>query len=102
MMLRRTVRDVDPMVVERTFQSQQIAGWLDCLYDRERRVIERRFGLGNDQPNTLEEIGADMGVTRERVRQIEAKALKKLMAAAGVPPAPETATAGSWLPRSWW
>lgn len=49
-----------------------------ALTDRELKVIQLRFGFNNDQPRTLEEVGKEFGVTRERVRQIEAKALKKL------------------------
>ena len=51
---------------------------LSTLTKRERRVIEYRFGLGNQPPKTLEEVGQIFNVTRERIRQIEAKALKKL------------------------
>jgi RNA polymerase primary sigma factor len=51
---------------------------LDSLPDRERKVIEMRFGLGGDQPRTLEEVGRAFGVTRERIRQIENHTLKKL------------------------
>ena len=51
---------------------------LSTLSDRERRILERRFGLDAGRPRTLGEIGQEFGVTRERIRQIEAKALRKL------------------------
>jgi RNA polymerase primary sigma factor len=51
---------------------------LDSLPERERKVIEMRFGLDGDQPRTLEEVGRAFGVTRERIRQIENHTLKKL------------------------
>ncbi len=57
---------------------QQIATALDQLTERERRVLELRYGLADGQPRTLEEVGRAFGVTRERVRQIEVKALRKL------------------------
>ncbi len=51
---------------------------LSYLTDRERKVLEMRFGLRDGQSHTLEEVGAAFNVTRERIRQIEAKALRKL------------------------
>lgn len=51
---------------------------LDALSDREAKVLEMRFGLKSQKPMTLEEVGKEFGVTRERIRQIEAKALRKL------------------------
>ena len=51
---------------------------LDTLSERERKVLELRFGLKDHKPRTLEEVGKVFGVTRERIRQIEAKALRKL------------------------
>ena len=57
---------------------QQIATALDQLTERERKVLELRYGLSDGQPRTLEEVGKAFGVTRERVRQIEVKALRKL------------------------
>ena len=56
----------------------QIDQVLGLLGDRERRVLTLRFGLGGGRVRTLEEVGREFGVTRERVRQIEAKALRKL------------------------
>ena len=57
---------------------EQIDKLLDTLTERERRVLELRFGLIDGRCHTLEEVGADFQVTRERIRQIEAKALRKL------------------------
>jgi RNA polymerase primary sigma factor len=51
---------------------------LDSLTVRERRVLQLRFGLEDGRQRTLEEVGREFGVTRERIRQIEAKALRKL------------------------
>ena len=51
---------------------------LGTLSEREREVLEQRFGLKDGQPRTLEEVGRQFQVTRERIRQIEAKALKKI------------------------
>lgn len=56
-----------------------IAGYLrKYLSPREQKVIISRFGLENGQPMTLEEVGREYGITRERARQVEAKALRKL------------------------
>jgi RNA polymerase primary sigma factor len=57
---------------------QHLGAVLGELSVRERTVIERRFGLSDTQPHTLEQVGAELGLTRERIRQIEAKALAKL------------------------
>ena len=51
---------------------------LATLSERERRVLELRFGIGNHRPHTLEEVGKEFGVTRERIRQIESATLGKL------------------------
>jgi RNA polymerase primary sigma factor len=56
----------------------QIAEALDKLSERERRIIVLRFGLEDGRFRTLEEVGREFGITRERIRQIEAKALRKL------------------------
>jgi RNA polymerase sigma factor RpoD-like protein len=57
---------------------EQIEAVLDSLSGRERHVLELRFGLSDGRARTLEEVGREMGVTRERIRQIEALALRKL------------------------
>ena len=57
---------------------EQVAEVLDSLTDRESRVLQLRFGLEDGRSRTLEEVGREFGVTRERIRQIEAKALRKL------------------------
>jgi len=57
---------------------EQVEGVLNSLNPRERRVLQLRFGLDGDRSRTLEEVGREFGVTRERIRQIEAKALRRL------------------------
>ncbi|HSR34777.1 MAG TPA: sigma-70 family RNA polymerase sigma factor, partial [Anaerolineae bacterium] len=57
---------------------EQLRTILNSLNHRERQVLEMRFGLKDGQSHTLEEVGQAFGVTRERIRQIEAKALRKL------------------------
>jgi RNA polymerase primary sigma factor len=57
---------------------EQVESVLASLTNRERRVLQLRFGLDDGHPRTLEEVGKEFGVTRERIRQIEAKALRKL------------------------
>jgi RNA polymerase primary sigma factor len=57
---------------------EQVEEILDELNERERKVLEMRFGLIDGRNRTLEEVGNEFGVTRERIRQIEAKALRKL------------------------
>lgn len=61
-----------------SFLKKQIKDILDELSDRERKVLELRFGLSDGVTRTLEEVGHEFNVTRERIRQIEAKALRKL------------------------
>ena len=62
----------------RQLLKEQMSDILSSLSDRERKVLEMRFGLKDGQGRTLEEVGQEFGVTRERIRQIEAKALRKL------------------------
>ena len=62
----------------RTALKEQLMEVLDTLSDREKKVLMLRFGLEDGRPRTLEEVGKEFNVTRERIRQIEAKALRKL------------------------
>lgn len=57
---------------------EAIGEWLDELNDKQREVLSRRFGLRGHEPATLEEVGAEIGLTRERVRQIQVEALRAL------------------------
>ena len=59
---------------------QHVIGWLDTLPENSREVIVRRFGLLGRDPETLEEVGENIGLTRERVRQLQVDALKRLKA----------------------
>jgi RNA polymerase primary sigma factor len=61
-----------------SLRREDIENALNALPERERQVIELRFGLCGEQPRTLEEVGREFGVTRERIRQIENNTLKKL------------------------
>jgi RNA polymerase primary sigma factor len=57
---------------------EQLEGVLETLSEREKKVVQLRFGLVDGHPRTLEEVGKEFGVTRERIRQIESKTLSKL------------------------
>jgi len=71
--------NTDPVIL---LQDDDVKGnieaWLNQLTDKQREVVERRFGLNGHDVATLEEVGASIGVTRERVRQIQIEALRKL------------------------
>ncbi len=72
-----TSPSVEYQIIKASVQ-QQIRDSLTELDDKEALVIRLRFGLDDDKPRTLHEIGAKMGLTRERIRQIEQKAMRKL------------------------
>jgi len=80
--LMDTIEDkslVDPSTfVEGLDKYAHIARWFECLTDNEREILTLRFGLDDRDPQTLDTIGQRFGVTRERIRQIEAKSLDKL------------------------
>ncbi len=65
-------------VVAFTMLKQQLIAILDTLTPREEKVVRLRYGIDDGKPRTLEEVGKEFNVTRERIRQIEAKALRKL------------------------
>ena len=69
---------VPPDAASFSMLQEQLAKALEGLAERERKVITLRFGLEDGHPRTLEEVGREFGVTRERIRQIESKALAKL------------------------
>lgn len=80
--LRDFIEDEDSATPEESATSQllkeQVQSILSSLSDREQKIIKMRFGLENGKSHTLEEVGQEFAVTRERIRQIEAKALAKL------------------------
>jgi RNA polymerase primary sigma factor len=63
-------------------RSAELAQALQRLSPRARHVVSRRFGMDGEVPQTLEEVGADLGITRERVRQLESRALRELRSVA--------------------
>jgi RNA polymerase primary sigma factor len=70
--------EVPPDAASFSMLQEQLQKVLDGLAERERKVISLRFGLKDGHPRTLEEVGREFGVTRERIRQIESKTLAKL------------------------
>lgn len=77
-----TVADIhvcDPVqLLEDTDLNLSLDHWLDELTEKQREVLARRFGLRGHEANTLEEVGKEIGLTRERVRQIQVEALRRL------------------------
>ncbi len=69
----------EPMAgMDRNMQKEHLGGWLSQLNEREQKIMRLRFGLDGEEPLTLAEIGRQINVSRERVRQLEAKAILKL------------------------
>lgn len=69
----------DPVqLLQESDLSTSLNSWLDELSEKQREVVARRFGLRGHEPSTLEEVGREIGLTRERVRQIQVEALRRL------------------------
>ena len=77
LMSKKGTDDVERRVVEEALD-KEISRLLNVLDNRERVIIEERFGLGGKEPKTLNDVGEKLGISRERVRQLEQRALKKL------------------------
>ncbi len=71
------IPDTDEKILRQSFE-ETLREALQELTDKEQRILSLRFGLDDDQPRTLREIGEDLGISRERVRQVENQALAKL------------------------
>ncbi len=81
LMSKKGTDDVEKEVVEEELH-KQLESLMKVLDDREKEIIKHRFGLEGEEPKTLNEVGEMLGISRERVRQLENRALKKLRAAA--------------------
>ncbi len=92
--------DLDLPAVSFTVLQEQLHSVLGTLSEREARVISMRFGLADGQPKTVDEVGKVYGVTRERIRQIESKAMSKLRqpSHARIPGPERTDAAQPWTP----
>ena len=80
--LRDTIEDTSTVSSAELFENlnnyEVVTSWFQTLAENEKTILTLRFGLDDNEPQTLENIGSIFGVTRERIRQIEAKALRKL------------------------
>jgi RNA polymerase primary sigma factor len=77
-LIEDTKEDGPDTATAKLLRSVELAAALEHLNPRMRRVVTMRFGLEGQTPKTLEEVGADLGITRERVRQLESRALREL------------------------
>ena len=74
----------EPMAsIELSIQKERLGSWLSQLTDRDQQILYLRFGLGGEEPLTLAEIGRQINVSRERVRQLETKAISNLQLMSG-------------------
>jgi RNA polymerase primary sigma factor len=80
--LRDDTAPLPDEMAEETLRNEALRSILQSLSQRERRVLELRYGLGGEHPRTLDEVGRTFNVTRERIRQIENQSLKKLQSLA--------------------
>jgi RNA polymerase primary sigma factor len=78
---KKGTEDIEKELIEKTIH-EELKSMLDVLDKREKEIIKMRYGLNGEEPKTLEEVGEKLGISRERVRQIEQRALKKLKAVA--------------------
>jgi len=78
---KKGTEDIERELIEETIH-KELESMLDVLDDREKEIIKMRYGLSGEEPKTLEEAGEKLGISRERVRQLEQRALKKLKAVA--------------------
>ena len=81
-LIEDTKSDQPDAATAKTLRSRELAGALRRLNPRMRRVVTLRFGLDGETPQTLEQVGNGLGITRERVRQLESRALRELRQAA--------------------
>jgi RNA polymerase primary sigma factor len=81
-LIEDTKSDRPDAATAKTLRSRELANALRRLSPRMRRVLTLRFGLDGESPQTLEQVGTGLGITRERVRQLESRALRELRQAA--------------------